>query len=362
MRPNPLPNHDKITSKRFIEAVAGMAASRQSTGLVGSYLLTGPRSVSKLSTARYIAKLAVCTGTRDASCACRSCTTGLASCADVHLALVNEKGNLLASSLSGIDYFFSSHPTTGASRKVLIVEDIDKATNGTDMMLLKLLEGGIKPPDLALFTTSYPTRVNRALASRMSVVRFRGDTEEEALEALGESASARDLAKSRTRLSLGVTTPEGKQYLSARKSLPLALAGIMASDPTRAWRAINGAVASPDSSLQMAEVLHEAMADMLALVGGFPQNAAILGAQKREMASHAVSWGQPSLASLADDLRVMIAVRLPGQDLRTHLYRWVLKASDMASRREFSKPDLVATDTRVQETHESDDVLIDFGD
>lgn len=333
VKPSPLPNADKITSKKFLEEIKALTSYGKIDSLAGAYLFSGPVGVDKLSTALYIAKLCACLGTRDASCACRFCVSGFRTSPDVRLALLNEHGNLLSSTLTGLEAFFSSFPSTGAKRKVLVVENVDKVTNGTDTMLLKLLEDGIKSPDIAIFTTSNLSKVSLALRSRMTMVRFKGESCDEVEDRLGDSVAAIGVARASARMSLGSDT----SYLSARKVLPQVFSGIMAGDSNRAWKACKPAFTGLDSGVVVAEVLRESFADLLESTSTGRQVSTINQGLALDITSNAEIWGPGVLASLVEDLGTLIRGRLPGQDLKSGIYRWLLKACAIASSREFKK-------------------------
>lgn len=357
-----IPNCSKIQSKGFLSSLDDRQLWSQSSQFGGVYLFSGPPGVDTLATAKHIAKLSICLGTKDASCVCRHCVSGVSSCPDVHLATLNQHGNLLTATVENVDRFFSTYPSSGASRKVLIVESVEKATVSTASSLLKVLEGGVVAPDLAIFTSSRPQLISPPLRSRMSEVLFSGLDYEESKTRFGSSQSGTDLSASQRWLSLSTSD----YYLQARKSLPSVILGVQASDAQRTWKALQPCLANHEMSKAAVEVLLLAVTDMLVLCSGpdTPMTPlTVLSSMKADASSYARTWGESHLVSLADDLRSVLTGVVQGRDMRTVMYRWVLKATSLASGKTFVKAEIFPTSSKApykEPVVVEDDVKIDF--
>ena len=359
-----IPNCSKIQSKGFLSSLDDQKLWSTSSQFGGVYLFVGPPGVDLLATAKHIAKLSICLGTRDPSCVCRHCVSGIASCKDVHLATLNQHGNLLSATVENVDRFFSTYPSSGSVRKILIVESVEKATATTSSSLLKVLEGGVRVPDIAIFTSSRPQLISLPLRSRMSEVLFSGVDSEESRTRYGSSQAGIDLALSQRWLS----QPATDYYLQARKALPSILLGVQASDVQRSWKALQPCLASHDMARAAVEVLLLAITDMLVLCGGpdSPMPATtVLSSMKADASSYARTWGESNLVSLADDLRTILTGVVPGRDMRTVMYRWVLKSTSLASGKTFVKAEIFPTSSKAPYKEPiivEDDIAIDFGE
>ena len=358
-----IPNCGRIQSKGFLDSLGDPHAWVPGSKLGGVYLFVAPPGVGALDTAKSLAKLSACLGTKDQSCACRHCISGASSCADIRIATLNQHGNLLSASVEGLDRFFSSYPVSGACRKVLIVESVEKATATTASSLLKILEGTVQVPDLAIFTTSRPHLVSPPLLSRMEQVLFSGLGVTESRDRFGASQAGLDLSRSQRWLSQHSPEP----YLSARKALPSVLLGVQASSVSRAWRALHPCLLSQDAARATTEVLLLAFTDMLSFCGGqeIPMpGATVLSSLKDDYTSYASTWGTSHLVSLADDLRNILSSVVAGRDMRTVMYRWVVKAASLTAGKNFVKAEVSPTSVKLAGREPAvveDDIIIDFG-
>lgn len=357
-----IPNWDLIQSEGFKNSIASGSSWVPGNSFGGVFLFTGPASTNLLETAQYIARVSACLGTRDVSCTCRHCLSGLSASTDIHVATLNQYGNLLSSTLENLDRFFSSYPTSGAIRRVLIVESVERATTQSASSLLKVLEGGVQVPDMAIFTSSDVSGISRPLLSRMEVVRFGAPSAEGLKARYGSSQAGRDLALASKWLKGADTEP----YLAARKVISSVILGIQAGDVTRAWRAIQPCCGQVGARPAI-EVLYLAMTDMLSFCGGsgeaeYRPAPTVLSSMREDMAAYALVWGEAHLASLADDLRAMLSA-VPGRDLRPTIYRWIVKAVALAATKKFVKPELSPTSLKGSAAigiETEDNIVIDF--
>lgn len=351
-----------------------LSSLKAPAGAYGVYILHSQSASHAGSVAASLASIAVCLGTRDESCPCGNCRSGITSCRDIFHVRPNEHGNVLAGSFDGINEFLGMPPLTGSRMKVLLVESLDKVTATSASSLLKLLEDqAILDSTLVLFTTSSYGSVPPPLRSRAVGVAL-PHMEEPAMP--GGSLASQDLGRSSRWLS-NMSGDGLTLYVEARKALPFIIGGIKANDPVRAWKSLSKVSRGPQASVASVEVLSLYMSDLLASACTAPGTwSTITGSDKLQASEDATSWGVSALASLSEDLSAAIRNRLPGQDLSSFLYRWVLKACELASKRTFRKAAAVqvlevSSRKRDQVSVEDEPVLaldgdesfkIDFGD
>lgn len=316
---------------------------RGSCKVSGAYILHSQSLPHAVGVAKSLAALAVCLGTRDPSCPCGNCRRGLDSCQDVFHVKPNEHGNVLAGSFTGLQEFLTLPPLTGCQVKVLLVDAVDKVTTTSASSMLKLLEDRVTiSSTLVLFTTASYGSVPAPLRSRAVSVPL---PMQEAAPA-GSSLTSQDLTRSSRWLS-AFSSGATADYTESRKALHFIIGGIKASDPVRSWKSLAKVSKGESQSLATAEVLSVYFSDLLAVACAAPGlKPTITESDKDQAAEDATAWGVSALASLLEDLSSAVSGRLPGQDLSSFLYRWMLKACGLASGRTFKK----AVNVQVLET------------
>ena len=139
----------------------------------GKFLFHGPPSSGKRTIALELSKYALCQGTKQDDCTCRSCQIFKQGHPD--LLCIGQKGKILVEDLNILIEFVSRAPLS-SNTKAIVIDNIDSISTEAANRLLKTLE---ESPFIYFLITSNLPRVLSTIQSRCIKFEFGGLKQEE---------------------------------------------------------------------------------------------------------------------------------------------------------------------------------------